>query len=75
MPTHQEILEEVIKYMVEKANEDGVFSGSPREKMEELGVSSGSLYDGLKDSGIKRSGRAKTGKWTIPPSIIERYKK
>jgi hypothetical protein len=40
--TNEEILDEVLKYMV-KNEVNGIFYGTPRDIMEELGVSSGPL--------------------------------
>ena len=72
MVKHNDALSQVIKYMVEKAV-NGIFTGTPRDKMEEIGVSSGPLYTALKDMGIIRHGRGRTATWAIPQHIIDSY--
>lgn len=67
------VLENVLRYMVTNAR-DGVFEGSPREMMEDLDVSSGPLYHALYECGLRRTGRGRKAKWTIPQHIIDRYK-
>jgi hypothetical protein len=59
--------------MVENS-ENGIFIGTPRPKMEEIAVSSGPLFKALYEMGIKREGRGRTARWTIPQSIIDKYK-
>jgi hypothetical protein len=71
--TQEEILEEVVRFMVSNS-ENGVFHGTPREIMEELGMSSGPLYDGLRHMGIARVGRGRSADWHIPDDIINRYR-
>jgi hypothetical protein len=58
-----------------KNSVNGIFIGAPREKMEEIGVSSGPLYNALYELGILREGRGQTARWTIPQDIIKRYQK
>lgn len=70
--TREEILEEIVRYMVANS-EDGVFHGTPRDAMERLSVSSGPLYDGLREMGITRVGRGRNANWHIPANIVERY--
>jgi hypothetical protein len=71
--TQEEILEAVVRFMVSNSS-NGVYHGTPRELMEELGVSSGPLYDGLRRMGITRVGRGQNADWTIPDDIIRRYR-
>jgi hypothetical protein len=68
------VLNEVLHYMMENSF-DGIFHGSPRSKMEEIGVSSGPLYHQLKSLGIRRIGRGQKAKWIIPLEVFtKRYK-
>lgn len=67
------VLEKLIRYMVKQSRE-GIFYGSPRKKMEKIGVSSGPLYQALKDKGFIRFGKGKSAKWKISQSIIDQYK-
>jgi len=72
----QDILEQVIRYMTfyAEVQEDGsgVFVGSPRPLMEQLGVSSGPLYNALYEMGFRREGRGQKAKWSIPKQIMEK---
>ena len=69
-----DILEDVLSYMVNNSV-NGVFNGSPREEMEQLGVSSGPLYKRLYALGIQRNGRGRNAIWTIPPAVVAKYRK
>jgi hypothetical protein len=61
--------------MVRNSHE-GIFYGTPRKWMERVGGSSGPLYTTLKDEGIVNTGgRGDKGKWRIPQSLIEKFKK
>ncbi len=64
--------EEVLRYMVLHSH-GGIFSGSPREAMELLDVSSGALYEYLYESGVSRIGRGKNASWEIPKKIMNKY--
>jgi len=72
MPSLQEVLDEVIRYMVEH-QENGIFIGTPRTIAEEVAVSSGPMYDALYSMGITREGRGRAARWTIPQNIIKKY--
>jgi hypothetical protein len=69
----EELLDEVLRHMVEHSV-NGVYHGSPRPIMERFGVSSGPLYDRIQEMGIVRQGRGSTGRWHIPPDVLEQYR-
>ena len=72
MADQNDALAQIVKYMVENSV-NGIFTGTPRDKMEEIGVSSGPLYNALKNMGITRTGRGRNATWTIPQNIIDTY--
>jgi len=72
MPSLQEVLDQVIRYMVEN-QVNGIFIGTPRTRAEEVAVSSGPMYRALYGMGITRQGQGRTARWTIPQDIIDRY--
>lgn len=74
MPSLQEILDKVIRHMVEN-QDNGIFTGTPRGKAEKVGVSSGAFYHALYEMGMTRQGQGKTARWFIPKDIIEKYRK
>jgi len=65
-------LERIIRYMVRKSS-GGIFIGTPRPKMERIGVSCGPLYNNLDVIGIKRYGKGKKAYWHIPKKILREY--
>ncbi len=71
MPTK---IEMVMEYMV-KNSVDGVFRGTPRKYMEQIGASSGPLYTKLKDAGFEQVGTGKNAQWVIPKKILLDFKK
>ena len=68
-----QVLDEVIRYMVNNSV-NGLFHGTPRDRMEDLAVSSGPLYHALCNLGITRVGRGRNATWTIPQNIIDKYR-
>ncbi len=68
-----QVLDEVIRYMVNNSV-NGLFHGTPRDRMEDLAVSSGPLYHALYNLGITRVGRGRNATWTIPQNIIDNYR-
>jgi hypothetical protein len=68
-----QVLGEVIRYMVNNSV-NGLFHGTPRDRMEDLAVSSGPLYHALYNLGITRFGRGRNATWTIPQNIIDNYR-
>ena len=67
------LLDAVIRYMVNNSV-NGLFHGTPRDRMEDLAVSSGPLYHALYNSGITRVGRGQNATWTIPQNVIDNYR-
>lgn len=69
------VLDSVINQMVMNAIHTtaggGLFFGSPRQFMEEVGVSSGSLYYKLYSLGFRRLGRGQGAVWVIPPRYMK----
>lgn len=70
MPTK---IEMVMKYMV-KNSVNGVFRGTPRKFMEQIGASSGPLYTKLKDAGFEQVGKGKKAEWVIPQAILREFR-
>ena len=66
--------EDVLREMVRQSI-DGVFHGSPREIMEEVGTSSGTLYKKLISMGLEKKGIGKESVWIIPKSILSQFGK
>ena len=66
--------EEVVREML-RQSVDGVFHGSPREIMEDVGTSSGGLYAKLVKMGFERRGKGKDAVWVIPKSILSQFGK
>mgnify|MGYP000908160075 FL=1 len=70
-------IETVEKRMAESAeilpDKSGLYYGSPRPIMEDIGVSSGPAYHELKERGIVSIRSGKNGLWHIPQNIMQRY--
>jgi len=70
-------IETVERRMAESAeilpDKSGLYHGSPRPIMEDIGVSSGPAYHKLKERGIVPIRSGKNGLWVIPPDIMQRH--
>jgi hypothetical protein len=66
--------ENVLREMV-RQSVDGVFHGSPRDIMEDIGASSGTLYKKLRSMGLEQKGKGKDSVWVIPKSILSQFGK
>lgn len=71
-------IEPIAQIMAELAvvlpDESGLYYGSPRRIMEDIGASSGPAYHALYKRGIIPIRRGKRGIWRVPPDIMQRYR-